>query len=315
MKNNSNVDTTIIKYLKRFFILPVPLVLLLSFISFPFVVYCLANPDLKVYVLFSSYILSAYSLTVLCIRFPYMYRRSKELIKGDELGIVVFIRRVLEKFKFTRLYLYDVEFRALVALHLGFLINAVYASFRLYDGINVKSVWFIAIGVYYLLFGIIRYLLIRRFGKNKQIANSSAETLHQIKTYKATGILMLMLNVAMAGMIIQMVVANQTVATYSAYTVVLSAVYTFYITALAINNVIKFRKDKNIILSASKNLSFVGALMSLFTLQTAMLHIFGTTETNIQLMNSITGGIVTGIALSVALFMIMNSNRKLKKIT
>ncbi len=302
------------RILKRFFIIPVPLVLLLSAIAFPLMVYCLMVTDIREYISISSYILAFYTLVVLCIRTPYMYRRSKEIIKGDEIRLIVFIRGILLKFKYSKLYIEDIEFRAWVSLYSGFAINTVYAIYRCFNGVYNKSIWFVAIGVYYFIFGLIRYMLIRRVGISKNIEDISQNKLFCIKTYKLCGILMFILNFAMAGMIIQMVWKNQVIKNYNEQEIYYFALYTFYSVIVSISNVVKFRKNRNFILSASKNLTFIGALMSMFTLQTAMLLTFDNGEVAIRDMNILTGTIIIVLSILIAIFMIIKSNNVIKKI-
>ncbi len=302
----------LLKYYNTYLVVPIPLVILLSFVSFPLVVYSLISQDTNFYFDIICYVLSAYSLTILLIRLPYIIKRTKEVFKGDEVFIIVATRNILYKFGFIRKYLTDIEFRALVALCCGLVINLSYAFFRGYNGIIQRSVWTFAIGVYYSIFGLTRFTLIRRFYKSKKMPNATEERRYELHTYKITGYLALGLNVAMAGMIIQMVAKDQTILDYSPIEVILSSLYTFYITFLSVRNIIKFRKDKNLILAASKNLSFIGAIMSMFTLQTSMLQVFATEDIDVQMMNAITGGVVVGISLLTAAFMIVKSKRDIK---
>ncbi len=300
--------------MKKFFSIPTPFVLILSAIAFPFVFYCLNTKNLNHYVYLSSYILSAYSLIVLCVSFPSMYRRSKELINGDELSLIVGIRNFMNKFKYSNLYLNDIEFRATISLFSGFLINTFYAVYRCFTGIYNKSIWFIAIGVYYFIFGIIRYILIKRMRTSNKMEFGMTKELFSIKTYRLCGILMFILNITMAGMIIQMIMENRVIKNYNGEQIYYFALYTFYSVIVSIYNVVKFRKDKNLILSASKNLTFVGALMSMFTLQTAMLLTYDNGQVDIKEMNILTGTIIILFTVLLSTFMIIKARKNMKNL-
>ncbi len=312
ISNSDNKVQSFKRFLNIVFIIPVPLVLLLSFIAFPFVGYCLYDTSLALYLKVLSYGLSAYALIVLCIRFPYMWRRSKELIKGDELALVVAVRNFLCRFKYSEMYLYDIEFRAQVALFIGIAINTLYAASRFYDGIKYQSIWFSEIGIYYFTFGIIRFFLAKRVLVSKSIVNRREERHYSLKTYRICGILILMLNISMTYIIIQMIIKNESLKNYTMSEIYFPATYTFYSAFISIYNVIKFRKDKNEILAASKNLNFVGTLMSIFTLQTAMLLTFDNGEVDMRSMNTITGAVVIVFAILTSIFMILKANYKIR---
>lgn len=262
----------------------------------------------------TTYFLSAYTLVVLCIRTPYMYRRSKMLIKGDELRFVVSMRKFLNKFTFTRRYLSDIEFRATTSLVIGFGINSIYAGIGCIYGVVYQSVWFISIGIYYFVFGSIRFMLLKKMKTSILYNDEITRNRFELKTYRTCGILLFSLNVTMAGMIIQMIWENKIIHNYSELLVYFSALFTFYSVILSITNLVKFRKNKNIILSASKNLTFVGALMSIFILQTTMLLAFDNGEVNIQKMNFITGVVIIMLSLGIAIFMILKARYKMNQL-
>lgn len=311
-KVQNNIWVSFKKFLLDFFVIPVPIILFLAFTALPFVGYCLYNNNLDMHIRLISYVLSAYTLIVLCIRIPYMYRCTKELVKGDSIYLIVFLRKIMRKFKYTRMYLEEIEFRATVALYLGFCINTLYSGIRFYGGIKNKSIWFAAIGIYYFIFGIIRFFLIKQIRISKNIKDIKKERLYSLRTYRFCGILMLILNITMAGMMAQMITKNQSIRDYTINEIYYTALYTFYSAYISIYNMIKFRKDKNEILSASKKLSFVGTLMSIFTLQTSMLLIFNNGQTNMQIMNIITGSIIIIFTILTSIFMIVRANYKLK---
>lgn len=123
--------------------------------------------------------------------------------------------------------------------------------------------------------------------------------------------MMFALNVAITAMTIQMIWRNRGYE-YKGYIIYISAIYAFYSFINAIVNVVKFAKISNPILSSAKIISLAGALMSMFTLQTAMFSAFGGGEEYQRMMNTITGGVVCTAVLVMAVFMIIWSNKNLK---
>ena len=92
------------------------------------------------------------------------------------------------------------------------------------------------------------------------------------------------------------------------------AMYAFYITISAIINVIKHRSHKSPVMSAAKAVSLTAALVSMLSLETAMLARFGSDETEFRrMMLGASGGIVCAFVLAMAIYMIVRSTKQLKK--
>ena len=292
---------------------PVWIIVLSSLLGFPAVIISLVFLSKTNPICYVSYVLSAYALTVLCANFPRAKRRCKELIHGNEIKIIVNLRKLMNRYKYTSMYLNDREFRARVSLYSGLAINMFYAVFKCATGAIFHSAWLWAIGIYYVMLSAIRFMLL----KNVRITDKKEPTLerktHEYKSARLCGIMMLALNIAMIAMTVQMIWRNRGYE-YKGYIIYISAIYAFYCFIHAIVNVVKFAKISNPILSAAKILSLAGAFMSMFALQTAMFSAFGGGENYQRLMNTITGGSVCTIVMGMAIFMIAWSNRNLKSL-
>ena len=123
--------------------------------------------------------------------------------------------------------------------------------------------------------------------------------------------MLFILNIPMGGMIVLMVQTNSGFS-YPGYLIYLSALYTLYMMALSVVNLVKFRKIGSPILSAAKVLNFVSAMMSVLSLQTAMIARFSSNgEGYRKMMNAITGGAVFFIVMvTVAVMMVQSSKIK-----
>jgi hypothetical protein len=235
-----------------------------------------------------SFPISLYALTVLGIGFPDISKTTKALIARNKYG---------------ERYVSDRELRAKVSLYQGLSVNLLFAAFYVFSSGRYASLWFGAVAAYYIILSVIRFVLLRNVKRALSREN-------QIRTYRFCGYLMFVLNVGMAGMIVQMVLKNVN-SEYSTLMVYASAVYTFYYMIMAIINMVRFRKMDNPVLSAAKMLSFTGAIMSMFTLQTVMLSHYGT-GTNTQFVNALFGGAIFLAVLFMAIFMVVRANRELK---
>lgn len=270
---------------------PVWIIILSSLIGFPAVIIALIFWSRTNPICYVSYVLSAYVLTVLCANFPRAIRRCKELIHGNEVRIIVKFSSFMNRHKYTSMYLNDREFRAKVSLYSGLAINMFYAVFKCATGAIFRSAWLWAIGIYYVMLSAIRFTLLRNVRITDKKEYLLERKVHEYKSTRSCGTMMLALNIAMTGMTIQMIWRNRGYE-YRGYMIYISALYAFYCFINAVVNVIKFAKINNPILSSAKILSLAGALMSMFALQTAMFSAFGGGENYQRLMNTITGGVV-----------------------
>lgn len=289
------------------------IVVVTSLVGFPAVIFSLNFLSSTNPVSYISYLLSAYALTVLCANLPRAKRRCRELIHGDEVKAIVSFRNFMHRYKYTSLYLDDIEFRARVSLYSGLAINMFYAVFKCTTGVMFHSAWLWAIGLYYVVLSAIRFTLLRNVRITDKKEHSLEKKIHEYQSVRLCGIMMLILSVAMGGMTVQMIWQNRSYE-YRGYIIYISALYTFYSFITAVVNVVKFSKRNNPILSAAKFLSLAGALMSMFALQTAMFFSFGGGEELQRQMNTITGTAVCLLAIGMAVIMIIKSNIGLKNL-
>ncbi|MBQ8922749.1 MAG: hypothetical protein IJ060_11450 [Oscillospiraceae bacterium] len=289
---------------------PVRVILITDLIAAPAVIFALNRLDSQHPLALAAYLLSAYALTVTVISFRRIIRRLRILLAGDELAVIRSIKAEIRKHKYTRLYLESREFRAEAGLYAGLAVNLLYAAFKGVTGALAGSPWLGSMGIYYLFLGTIRFALMR--GVRRAPGGSTAAVkLHEYRVYRRCGIRMLGLNLAVAGMAVQMIRQNKA-NDYTRVTVIITAAYTFYSFILSLYNAVSFRKRDNAILSAAKNLALTGACISMLSLQTSMLHVFGSGEDPRfrRTMNSVTSATVIAAVLCIAIAMIVTGTKK-----
>lgn len=287
---------------KVFFLPPVP-TLLISVPSYGLVIYVLAYENVEPVIAYLSYSLSAYALII--------------TITGIT-GIVRLVRRGIDKHPFVRKvmgiplisrYLQEDMFRAETSLYQGFLINLLYAGIKMFSGILYRSVWFVTLAVYYILLAAMRASLlqyVRRTGKNK---------VSEWKRYRLCGIILLFMNIALAGIVI-LVVHQNSGFEYPGVLIYVMAMYAFYATITAVRNVVKFRRYGSPVMSAAKVINLTAALVSMLSLETAMLTQFGAADDPMfrKIMTASTGAGISMLVLGMAIFMIVWSTKQMKYI-
>ena len=249
--------------------------------------------------------MSAYTLVAFCIKIPAIVKKTR--LMANKSKTISYVRN----HDFTKRMVNDKLYRGKVNLYKGVITSVMFAVFKAVVGIIYRSVWFGAVSVYYIALSGMRYLLVRYMKKADNI-EEEMKNIVENKGYRACGFLMFFLNVAMAGMIVQMVVDDKGYE-YPGIIIYVSAMYAFYTLTMSIINIFKYRKLNSPIISAAKIISFSGALMSILALQTAMLAQFGAGQDNFRrLMNSLTGAGVCTIIFALAIVMIIKSGKRIR---
>lgn len=251
-----------------------------------------AEDTVPAYIIFA---MSAYALTIWILALPGLAKGIRAAVMGSRL------MGGLRKWEMAGRYLEDLSFRGSVSIYQGMIVNFLYVVFRIAAGIRFASVWFLSMGVYYLILGGLRAFLI--------VCYRRRDAGMEQRCYRKTAQLLFLLNLPMGGMILLMVWTNSGYS-YPGYIIYLSALYTFYTMGTAIANIVRFRRIGSPILSAAKVLNLVAAMMSMLGLQTAMISRFaGNQEDFRRMMNGITGGVVYGSVILIAVYMLLHSRK------
>lgn len=242
-----------------------------------------------------SYLLSFYVLALYCVRIP---------------DLIAFIRRIKRENRLIVRYTGDVSLRISLSLVSACAFNAVYAFFQLALGIFHHSVWFYAMAGYYLVLAGVRGLLIR-YTKGKDKGNDMDA---EWRKYRFTGG-SLMVTILALDIFIAYFIYNIRVFRHHEITVITMAVYTFASLFLSVRNAVVYKRFGSPVFSAAKAISLTAAVVSVLTLENAMLTAFGseTGEAFRRIMLGATGAAVLLAVLLISVYMIVNANRNLRK--
>ena len=246
---------------------------------------------------YSIYLLSAYTLMIVVLA---LYKQIRKGISYAE-----------TKNQQLHRYLNDTAFRTHISLFTSLIINGVYAIAKFFSALFYHSFWFGSIAVYYLCLALMRFLLLSHASQTAFGTDPIAE----YQKYRTCGIVLMVLNLALTGMVILVITKNHTYS-YPGNMIYAMSAYAFYSTITAGINVVKFRSQNSPALSASKIINLAAALVSMLALETAMMEQFGSANTPLfrRVMTSATGGGVCLIILGMAVYMIGSSTRNLKRL-
>jgi hypothetical protein len=291
---------------KIFFLKPLPTVVI-AVPSYVLVFFVLANESVPMPIAYISYILSAYAFIITITGF----RKIINALKNSFWNLHLI--RAFGNTKIGAQFFDNALFRSEISLHQGLVMNLLYVAVKLVSGIMYKSVWLIAFGIYYLLLAVMRGSLVHYVrnvaAKEKQMGE---DLKGEFRCYRMCGVVLLFLNQALACIVIYIVHKNQGM-TYPGVLIYAMALYAFYAVITAVINVIRFRRHGSPIHSAAKVISLTAALVSMLSLETAMLAQFGGDDSEFRMiMTSISGGVVCTFVLAMAIYMIVRSTRYLK---
>ena len=244
-----------------------------------------------------SYMLAFYTLMIACVRVP-------EVIQS--------ICDFKQENKYIQTWSNDPRLRMNVTVGGSVLWNGAYAALQLGLGIYHRSAWFYSLAAYYATLALMRGFLVRYTLRRKP-----GEQLRQeLMRYRACGWIFLLTNLALSGMMFYMLYENRAVR-HNEITTITMATYTFTTLTLAIVNVIRYKKYNSPVLSAAKAISLAAACVSMLTLESTMLISFGKgdmKQETVQLFLALSGGAIFAFIVGMAIYMIVQSNRKLKSL-
>ncbi len=280
-------------FLMRVLYPPMWLLVLLALVAFPMMIVSLVMWNGEGVVSYISFALAFYSLVTISVRVPDIIRFCRDFKANNPIAVR---------------YFSDVTLRADISLWGGLLYGGVYTVLQLCLGIVHSSFWYYTLAFYYLILVCMRFYLVRKL--------RSFDPEHPTETewhiYRMIGILLVCLALVLQGMVFFIVYFGRTFHHHQITTIALAA-YTFTNLTLAIVNVVRYRKYQSPLLSSLKAVGLVSAMVSMLTLECAMLTAFdeGAGELFRQIMTGATGGAVVVLTLLISVFMIVKSNQKL----
>lgn len=246
------------------------------------------------------YVISAYLLFIDIIWYIRFY---KENLKP---GIMKFAN----KNKYISRYFSDLAFKTIVSIHISLSLNMMYVVMNFLTGIYYHSLWSFTLAVYYFFLTAMRFMLLRNT-KTEQLGTDPDS---EYRKYRTCAYILLMMNFALIG-IVTLAIHYNNGFSYAGYLIYIMAMYAFYNIIYAIVSIIKYRKAGSPVISASKVISFSAALISILSLEMAMLNSFDTTG-NLKFRNRMigtTGFAICAIFIATSCYMIIHANRQLKK--
>lgn len=246
---------------------------------------------------YAAYALSAYALALVC---AYVARR-----RPVERALAAARRN-----RFLGVLVDDRLYRLSLGIRWSLLVDVFWAVVNFAMGVSSWSLWFVTLGVYYLLLAVERLMLARPTGKGAFGSDMRAEH----RAALGCGVLVAVTIFALSGVVV-LVIRRIGGFSYPENLIYGVAAYAFYSLASSTVDFVRLREHESPALRASACVNLVVALVSMFTLEVAMLTTFdGGDQTGLRLpMLAATGGAVALLVLALGLSLAVRSGRALKR--
>lgn len=280
---------------------PLWVVVLLTIASAALLVFVFVKGYEAHLIAYPIYVLSFYTLVTVVMRLintvPKHYRLAKTRLYSNPLG---------ERF------MTDMPFRTHVMLYGSLCVNLMYVAVNVLLGFTNNTAWFFVLAFYYTILAVMRFLLLRfvnRIGIGK-------DRYSELRRSRLCGYILLTINLSLSGAVLMILYQNKGY-DYSGILIYIMAAYTFFITSMAIKNLIKYRRLGSPVMSMSKIISMAAALVSMLSLETAMFSQFGQdmSTAHQRIFIALTGAGVSIIIVTMSIYSICKNTREINKIT
>lgn len=248
--------------------------------TFAYVAYALAGLTL------------AYTVYTLVVYVPIVKKKVTKHIKRSPFG-----RHLLASY----------GFRTVIFSAFSLFLNVANIVFHIVIAAMEKSIWYGSLAAYYGMLVALRSGIILYHSSKKKKSKERRKYI-EYRQYRTCGILLTILPVALAVPIAGVVFMNQAFI-HEGWTVIAFAAYAFYKIVMAIWNLVKTRDVKDLTVKALRNVGFADALVSMFSLQTALLFAFSQGG-NYAFANGITGGAICLLTIALGVFMLINAHKQ-----
>lgn len=285
---------------RRLLFLPLWMIILLVVASGAALVSVFAKGWENYSVAYVVYIVSFYSLMVVCIScwktFPRYYKNAKGKVYKN---------------KYACRYLTDAAYKIHVSLYLSLGINLLYIATNAVSAFVYNTVWFGLFAVYYAVMAIMRFLLVI-YVKRVGIGN---DLIGELKHSRLCAYILMVVNLVLSGAVLMMVY-NDRGFEYHGILIYVMAMYAFWVTTTAIIDLFRYGKYNSPIMFTSKAIKLAAAMVSMLSLETAMFSQFGQDESTEmqQIMIMATGGGIAVIVTVMSAYIIIHNTKGIRKL-
>ncbi len=222
---------------------------------------------------------------------------------------------VADRYEFTRQLSKSYEYRTAIFGLCALLCNVGYTVFLIVMAFLYDSIWYGAVGVYYILLSITRGGILVQTKKDEKKYRYDYQGLQLAKagTYRYCGIMVLTLAVSLIVSVIELVVGGSGFK-MNAWLLYVFAAVAAYKTVSSVVHFIRATKRDDLAARAVRYVNLAVAVTSILCLQTAIVDAYLLKTTTAILLNGITGTVVCAITLALGVYMVVASVKEKRRL-
>lgn len=242
---------------------------------------------------YAAYALSAYALTAVSVAFvPCVRRVWNRLLRNERVARLVG----------------DEGLRATLAGGWSAVYDLAYVAFALAAGLYYDSSWAVAVSLYHVAVAAVGFSVAWQLHKIAKHSGDGRE-LREAETLRNCGAVLLVLALALAGVIAQMVFQRQAWV-YHQIVVIGLAAFAFTGFSVSLSGLIRIRRASSPALMASRAIGFSKALVQVFFLETTMIAVFGGGEAFRFAIEAATGSVVLAAVAGIAVKLVVSGSKR-----
>ena len=288
--------TAMRRLMHRVFFVPVPLVPLVDLPCFLLLAQCLRAGETGV-VAHAAYLLSTWALTITIVAGVRVWQRLRRTTA------VMTTRAVLGEVVRA-----DPALTTRLALYASIGSNAIVAAGKLAMGIAYRSVWFVSLGACYFILGFMRFVILR----SDRRSPIGRDMVTDLRRCRLCGVILLAMAQALVVVVVQ-AANSQGEFDYPGPLIYGMALYAFAVNINAAVKLVRYYRIHSPLLTAAKVVPLSAAMLSMLSMEVALVDRFGDSVTFRQQMTAVLGGVICAVELAMALSMILRCNRALKR--
>ncbi len=222
---------------------------------------------------------------------------------------------VADRYAFTRSLRNNYQFRTLIFGAFSFVCNVGYTAFLMITAFEYRSIWYGAIGVYYVLLSVSRGGTLLQSAKDEKKYHYDSYKLQNAKlgTYRYCGAMMLTLAFSLTVSVVELTLGGSGFRLDLWLTFVFGGV-ALYKTIMAVRHFFHATKMDDLAVRAARYINLAVTLMSLLCVQTSLLAALPMQTLTRAILNGITGAIVCAATWALGGYMLVFASRERKKL-
>lgn len=205
-------------------------------------------------------------------------------------------------------FMRDMRYRTKIMLYVSFTLNLIYALVKLTLGIWGNTVWDIVLALYYMALALMRFVVLRTARGTEFGSFPEGE----YRIYRFVGAVLLFMNLLLSVMVAAYL-RREVSYNYSLVRLIIMAAYSFWKIISATVAVVRSPRQHSPLYSSAKNISLAAALVSMLSLEEAMLESFSTDPAFRDTMVGVTGLVSSLILISLSVYMITRATLFLRR--